>query len=74
MPHREKIARAKARAAREAAHGLALKRQAMLLAAQLPEDPVDALTVLALMEALVREFLTSEEAAPVAPPDLKLVV
>lgn len=38
-------------------HDAYLRRQAVQLAAQLPEKPQDALAVIAHMETLVREFL-----------------
>jgi hypothetical protein len=43
--------------AREREHDAYLKRQAVQLAAQLPEKPQDALAVIAYMERVVRDFL-----------------
>lgn len=45
----------------QAAHRL--KRQALEILVQLPEDPADALRVLKMAERLLETFLT-EEAAP----------
>lgn len=41
------------------------RRQAMVLAGQLPENPADALLVLQAMHELVETFLSAPEAAPV---------
>jgi hypothetical protein len=43
------------------------RRQAMVLAGQLPENPADALLVLEAMHELLDTFLSSSDAAP-APP------
>ena len=43
-------------------HEAFLRRQAVQLAAQLPEKPQDALAVIAHMETLVRTFLCSTRA------------
>lgn len=44
--------------ARERDHDAFLRRQAVQLAAQLPEKPQDALEVIAMMRRVVEEFLS----------------
>jgi hypothetical protein len=43
------------------------RRQAMVLAGQLPENPADALLVLEAMHELVETFLSVPDAAPAKP-------
>lgn len=47
-----------------------LRRQAIQLAAQLPENPEHAMRVLELAEMLVRDFLTTQAAGERLPGDV----
>lgn len=45
-----------------------LRRQAVQIAAQLPENPEDAIEVLELAKGLVESFLKQDQAAPALRP------